>query len=526
MIDINDIKTLIIKEKLNIAIEKLNELIKLEPKNIETRFLLAVALEKNKNYSQSIIEYKNINKLKEGYLIYNRIASIYIKLEKYNLAITNYKKSLKINDNIPETHNNYGLLLVLTNKERESIYHFKKAIELNKNYMDPIYNFLEINEKTNNLENLSNYVNKLIEIHPKNNIFRFYRSVIAENNKLHNKAKDELIKICFTETEKKWEVRKLNLLGVIYNKMNDFQNAFIYFEKTNNFITKHFFTKEFDKEKYLKKISKYLQIANDETYNHTLKNNDFNEIKSLVFLVGFPRSGTTLLDNILNNHKKIQVIEERPMLFNSLKHLSISEQINISNNNIKSVRQKYLKELSPNILKKSSLINMTIVDKMPLNFIYTRNIYKIFPNAKIIFCLRHPLDCILSCYSQNFKLNDAMISFLNLKQTSLLYDKSFELFNKYKEIPINFIHFIKYEDLVDSLDYEIKKINKFLDLDFDKDVSNFYLKIRSKERIRTASYNQVIKPIYTGSKYKWKNYKHQLKDIIPNINKWIKFYKY
>ena len=84
---------------------------------------------------------------------------------------------------------------------------------------------------------------------------------------------------------------------------------------------------------------------------------------------------------------------------------------------------------------------------MPLNLIYINSINKIFPNAKIIFCVRHPLDCVLSCYTQNFKINEAMVTFLDLIKSAQLYDKSMELFN-YNAIPKKLIHNIKYEILI------------------------------------------------------------------------------
>ena len=155
-----------------------------------------------------------------------------------------------------------------------------------------------------------------------------------------------------------------------------------------------------------------------------------------------------------------------------------------------------------------------------------RNIYKIFPNAKIIFCLRHPLDCILSCYIQNFKINEAMINCLDLKKTASLYDKSLTLFNSYSEIPNKFIHYTKYENLVDNVKSETSKILKFVHAESDEKIFNFYLNSKNKERIRTASYKQVIKPIYLESKYKWQKYEKNLNEIIPITKKWIDFYRY
>ena len=163
---------------------------------------------------------------------------------------------------------------------------------------------------------------------------------------------------------------------------------------------------------------------------------------------------------------------------------------------------------------------------MPLNIIHIAEIVRVFPDAKFIVSLRHPYDCVLSCYMQSFKLNDAMSNFLNLKDTSNLYNQVMDLWTKYVEIFDLKYHEIKYEDIVSDFDTSIKKILSFLDLDWSDAVLDFYKTAEKRKLISTPSYDQVNKPIYSKSVFKWKNYEKNLSEIIPSLKPWLTRFKY
>ena len=138
----------------------------------------------------------------------------------------------------------------------------------------------------------------------------------------------------------------------------------------------------------------------------------------------------------------------------------------------------------------------------------------------------NPLDCILSCFSQNFELTHSMINFLDLKRGSILYDKVMQIWKNYYEIPKRIIFEIKYENLINDFEKNTKELLLFLNLKWNKKILTFYKTANNRDRIRTPSYQQVNKPIYKTSKFKWKNYKKHLEEIRPQIEKWIRYYNY
>ena len=336
MNEIEKAKLNINNNDLNQAIVILKNFLKFHSKDIEANYLLALSLELTNNYEKAIKQYKLTNKIKEGNIIYNRLANIYLKINNYNLARFNYKKSLKLNNDDPQIHNNYALLLILINLEKKSIYHFKMAMKLDANYMDVKYNYLEINEKMNNLHKLKEYISKLIFKYPNDKIIRLYNALILLSDKLFQQANIELEKIRFTKKEAKWEVKRLNLLGQTNHNLKKYKKAFDYYSQSNNYLKKKFCYNLLLKKTYLHRIDTYLSSRIDK--KNKKQENINSNIESLVFLVGFPRSGTTLLDSILNSHKKINVIEEKPMLYNSIKHLSETEHINIAEDKIELIK--------------------------------------------------------------------------------------------------------------------------------------------------------------------------------------------
>ena len=163
---------------------------------------------------------------------------------------------------------------------------------------------------------------------------------------------------------------------------------------------------------------------------------------------------------------------------------------------------------------------------MPLNIIHAGEIVRVFPNAKFIVTIRHPYDCVLSCFKQNFKLNNANANFLDLKDAANFYNSVMVLWEQYlKVFKINH-HIIKYEDIVLNFEKSVQKVLDFLELPWSNDVLEFYKKAQSRKRISSSSYDQVIKPIYSQSINNWKKYHKEISEIIPLLKYWADKFNY
>ena len=139
--------------------------------------------------------------------------------------------------------------------------------------------------------------------------------------------------------------------------------------------------------------------------------------------------------------------------------------------------------------------------------------------------MRHPADVVISCYFSSFKINDAMVNFLQWKDTLNFYDQVLDLFEFYdKELELNYF-LIKYENIVNSFEKYIKELISYLNLDYEKNLENFYITAQKRNKISTPSYDQVIQPLYTKSIGRWKNYSKYLNSQ-NELKKWVDKYNY
>jgi tetratricopeptide (TPR) repeat protein len=243
-----------------------------------------------------------------------------------------------------------------------------------------------------------------------------------------------------------------------------------------------------------------------------------------VFLVGFPRSGTTLLDTMLMGHPGIEVLEEEPTLHRAFELFQDYEAIPTApDEKIRMARDAYfetVQALTP--LKPGNLL----VDKNPLAMNAIPFIRRLFPSARLIVAVRHPADVVLSCFITNFKLNAGMANFVDLKTGAELYDLSFSYLERCQEVMPTPTHTVIYEDVVADKDKALRELFGFLEVEWDDSVLDHEATAKKRGRIKTASYSQVVEPIYKRAAGRWKNYRKHMEPVLPILRPWIEKFGY
>lgn len=226
-----------------------------------------------------------------------------------------------------------------------------------------------------------------------------------------------------------------------------------------------------------------------------------------VFLIGFPRSGTTLLDRILRSHGDFCVMEEN----SALGHLTrvIHDRFGGYPGQTTRLAETTCSQLRENYLRNAQRLaspgaHQILVDKLPLNTIHVGLIHRLFPCAKLVFALRHPLDVVLSCFMQAFEPNAAMANFFTLEQASATYVRVLNIWSRYEQALPLAVHYIRYEDVVADFDHTIGALTTFLGRTYRSEMADYY-KLRGSP-IKTPSYHQVSRPIYADSRYRWRRY--------------------
>ena len=424
---------------------------------------------------------KNNNQLQINILI----SQIYIRKKMFKNAEEILFKLVNEFSNLEIGYLNLSDLYIATKELDKGINIIKKGLSLFPNYV-PFYKNLATIYKNNGL------LNKAIEIH---------LSIIKKNEYDFN-SYYELSTIYDFKDHKD----NLNLLlNTNINKLDISSKIYAAFALSNIFHKK----KEYDKSAY------FLKIANDEslkltksTYQLRINNAEFIRSldikkqrcrpsinsKQLIFIVGMPRSGSTLLENILSLNSNVVDMGEVDFLEESIKEIK----------DIKDVFNSYKNRIN-NKFQAASYFT----DKNLFNFIYCPVIYRYFPNAKIIHCMRNPLDNILSMYRTNFRNQSFTYSLTDIAK---LYVYHFNVMDEYKRLYSEIIFEYNYEKLVKNPNEEIPKIINWLGWEWDE---SYLAPHKNKRNVFTASSSQVRKKIYASSVRVWEEYE---KLLIPAID--------
>lgn len=238
---------------------------------------------------------------------------------------------------------------------------------------------------------------------------------------------------------------------------------------------------------------------------------------NIAFLVGFPRSGTTLLDTFLMGHPQTCVIEEGKMLELAAGALGEPPGLAWSPDLVDRARTAYLGELSRHV---PSGFTGVIIDKHPLNMLRLTVAYAIFPSAKVIFAQRHPCDVVLSGFMQNFQLNYAMANFLDIADAGDFYDAAMSMWMRsHDAVPLP-VHSVTYERLTEVPGSELRPALEFLGLDWNEGVLDHQVTAANRGAISTASYDQVVQPLSRAPSGRWRRYQKQLKSVLPTLLTW------
>lgn len=239
-----------------------------------------------------------------------------------------------------------------------------------------------------------------------------------------------------------------------------------------------------------------------------------------VFIVGFPRSGTTLLDTLLMNLENSHVLEEQPVLHEV--EIALGDEARLAaltSAQAEALHARYFEALAE--IAQPPGPDVTIIDKHPLHLTRMPLINRIFPDAKIILVERHPCDAVLSCFMANFNLNHAMRSFTDIEEAARTYDAVFDAWTRAEAVlPLN-VHRVRYERMVENLEGEMRGLLAFLGIAWDPAVLDNQASAAARGHVRTASYSQVGEPIYKRSAGRWDRYRAQMAPVLPILAPWI-----
>lgn len=245
-----------------------------------------------------------------------------------------------------------------------------------------------------------------------------------------------------------------------------------------------------------------------------------NPRRGPVFLIGLPRSGTTLLDTFLMGHPSVHVVEEKEILRRAGQIAGpLSELANTPKLTLDRCRHAYLDELGSCV---DSGFDGIVIDKNPFNMLLAPLIDALFRGAPVIFAKRHPCDAVLSGFMQSYIPNIGMASFLDLSDAADLYNAVMRVWTVCTDLfPLN-MRSVAYEDLIADPEGQLRMVIDFLGLPWDERVLDHRTTAGDRGALTNTSYDQITEPLTSGAVGRWRHYEKELEPVLPILLPWAK----
>ncbi|MCB9990737.1 MAG: tetratricopeptide repeat protein [Rhodospirillales bacterium] len=474
----------------------------LRPDSAEVHMDLADVLLMQDKYGDAEVELKKVEGMvPDNPRIFIKLSSVQERAGKLEDALATVEKAARLNPEMPEAYLRKGQICHINNRISEAEENFNKALKLAPRSANAHLSLADLYLTMGEMKKTEKLLKKAKELAPNlpgmfytlSSVKKFtktdpdFKQMVALEKRIESYGLDHASALNFA-------------LFSAYEDMGNYKKAFEHLKKGNDYKRK---TVPHQPER----IEAHFQMLKRTYTPELFKSLEGKGYKSKlpVFIVGMPRSGTTLTEQIISSHPDVYGAGELSV-GSSLEH-----QLGpLSAENCRELGALYVKTVKK--LDRNGKAKR-ITDKMPGNFMNIGLLVNILPEAKIIHCRRNPIDTCLSCYKQNFARGQYWS--YNLEELAEQYKLYEEVMAYWREVlPDRFLE-IDYEDTVNNLEEQAHKLIDFVGLPWHKACLQPH---KQKRAVLTASKTQVIKPVYKSSVKAWKRYEKQLEPLIKGLD--------
>ena len=446
-------------------------------------------------------------------------------LLQYEPAIENLRRAIELRPDVADTHHFLGNTLLQRGDTTEALELFERAIELRPDYVEAHNKLCEGLERSNRLDEMEQALQRAQKhcpgAHP---ALALREAELLKRRGDFKGARARLEGSAWQAADDDTRETAAYLLADLCDRLDAADEAFGYAEEANRITRASLAAQRVDPNAYFRLLEELTRSFTglDASGWQTVDLDD--DRADPVFLVGFPRSGTTLLNTILQTHSDVQVLEEVSTLYQLESEFlkltgGYSDGLStLDKGGIETLRRTYFGAVDTHIPRGEQ--GAVLVDKLPLNIVHAGLIHRVFPQARFLFAQRHPCDAVLSCYMRSFVINEAMINCTELSSAAKLYDRVMSLWALYRETLPLAEHTVRYESLVTDFEGTVTELLAFLGLEWEEGVRSYMNTEINRGRIGTPSYNQVTEELYTAASGRWQRYQTQLEPVLPVLLPW------
>jgi tetratricopeptide (TPR) repeat protein len=512
--------------ELEAALESFHHTLRRRPNNIDAQTNLGYTLKRLGRYEEAAQVLRaalecNPNSAES----HNNLGAVLRDLRQFEAAAAAFREALKLKPDFMEAQNNLGQALFDLGELEAAIEAFKRALEIHPEDLNSYINLAGLGERANRLDVSKAAIESGLKLSPEDPSLHL---LAAKCERREGQIDSAIARLERIDRSNAREIIAIDIafeLGQLYERSDDAGRAFSYFSEGNRLARQYPAHRKVDKREFLGLIDSLSRCLTEDWLASWSETPPHSSNRTPAFIVGFPRSGTTLIEQILGAHPKLQTLDEKPTLDTMLARLPNYPDAlaRLSSDQFDELRGVYFAAVAEFV---DIGRDTRIVDKMPLNIIHAVSIQRFFPAAKIILVVRHPCDVCLSCFMQNFVVNSSMANFFSLEDAARLYAKVMRLWqNSTKLLPLDY-HIVRYEDLVGDFEAETRRMLKFLGLDWDPAVEDHAQHAKRRGKILTPSYHQVTQPIYQRAIYRWQRYQDKFGGVKAILEPFVRHFGY
>ncbi len=467
-----------------------------DPNNVDALRLLALLASRTGAIDQAINMLENCIKIAPDYaLAWENLAKLYrqkatelrpdwaegwaglgtmqTRSSQHEEGIISYKKSIELKANQPRVHLSLGHVYKTTGNQEECINSYKDAINYDGNFGEAYWS----------LANLKTY-------------------------KFNTREIDQMEKrVDLPEVPEREKVHFLFSLGKAFEDAGNYDKSFNFYKKGND-LNRGRTTYD---PKAIEALSDRLKLFFTKDKFEDYKSSGCNS-GAPIFIVGLPRSGSTLVEQILASHSKVEGTMELPNIMNIARKLGNSSKDRTAYPEIiETLQDSDLTLLGQAFVDETEFLRTGkphFIDKMPNNFSHIGLLKLILPNAKVIDARRNPMDTCFSCYKQLFARGQAFT--YDLSEIARYYVNYVNLMDHWNKVLPGYVFKIQHEALLQDQEGITRDLLEFCELDFEPSTLEFY---KNERAVKTASSEQVRQPINTKGLNQWENFESHLNDL-------------
>ena len=498
-------------DQLDGAVQMFRIAVSINPKYAEAFFNLGATLQVLDQKDDAVENYQKAIDITPNYPdAHNNLGNTLLDLGKIDSAIESLEWAVAYKHDFAEAYNNLGNAYNDSGKPDKAIENFKKAIACNPSYEKALFNLALVYKDLGNRDEFVENIEKALALNPSWGHAHYHLSRVKSYKK-NDPQIDQIKQALEIENLNSIDLIGLNFaLSKVYEDLENHKEQFKFLNEANSLRKKELnYSIERDQKLFLR-IKETFKIP-PPIFNSSEIKTKPNKPNKPIFIVGMPRSGTSLVHQILDSHSEVKGLGElnnlNKFVVPLLKSFNHDIKECFSKKELLLLRDEYL-----NSLPISGINENIIVDKMPLNFRYIGFILSCFPDAKVIHINRDPMATCWSIYKYEFRGN--AYSF-NQEDIASYYGLYSDLMGFWKDLFPGKIYDLCYEDLTSNQKEETQALLRYCELEWDDKCLNFH---NNKTSVKTTSSMQVRKKMYQGSSEAWKKYEIYLKPLIKGLN--------